>query len=229
MIGRRILIADDEETFLRATADLLRGQGYDCHTAADGMAAADLLRQLEFDLVIADIKMPGNAELELVKSMSELETRIPVLIVTGYPSLESAIQAITLPVAAYLVKPVDFEELLKQVEFSLEGSDLARIQRLEQGLRRTADDLRRLAPSAESPRPARQLTEIEELQELSTREWEVLRCLLDSLGIDGSATRLEISPHTVRNHIKSILRKAQVRSQSELLTKILTGLHGAHP
>jgi DNA-binding response OmpR family regulator len=116
----RILVADDEETFLYSTADLLRREGYECDCVSDGIGAAEALRSNNYDLLIADIKMPGNPQLELIRDLSHTAEGMPVILVTGYPSLRSAIQSIQLPVAAYLVKPVDFSELLARVQISIE-------------------------------------------------------------------------------------------------------------
>jgi PAS domain S-box-containing protein len=116
---RRILIADDEEIFLHTTADLLRRKGYECACAPDATSAANLLRDNRYDLLIADIKMPGNGELEFLHALPRLAPGLPAVVVTAYPSLQSAIQSIQLPVTAYLVKPVAFPELLAQVRTAL--------------------------------------------------------------------------------------------------------------
>jgi len=118
----RLLIADDEETFLCSTVDLLCEQGYTCDGASDGATAVEKLRSGEYDLLIADIKMPGNPELELVQEVSTLAEGMPVILVTGYPSITTAIQSLGLPVMAYLVKPIDFEELLRHVRSGLDRS-----------------------------------------------------------------------------------------------------------
>lgn len=111
----RILIADDEEIFLHSTADLLRREGFECDCVPDADAAVERLRGSSYDLLIADIKMPGNPELELVHQLPKLAPGLPAILVTGYPSLRSAIQSVQLPVVAYLIKPVDLEELLTHV------------------------------------------------------------------------------------------------------------------
>lgn len=111
----RILIADDEETFLYSTADLLRREGYDCDCVPDAGTCMQKLKHNRYDLLIADIKMPGNPELELISDLPRVAEGMPAILVTGYPSRHSAIQAVQLPVVAYLVKPVDFDELLTKV------------------------------------------------------------------------------------------------------------------
>jgi FixJ family two-component response regulator len=116
----RILIADDEETFLHSTADLLRREGFHCDTAADATSATELIRNAAFDLVIADIRMPGNSELQFISELTELASGLPVILVTGYPSLRTAIRSIELLVVAYLIKPVVFQELLDRVRMGTE-------------------------------------------------------------------------------------------------------------
>ncbi len=138
----RILIADDEETFLNSTADLLRKQGYQCDCAPDATSAAELLRANEYDLLIADIKMPGNAKLEFIQELPGIAEGMPVILVTGYPSLGSAIESIQLPVAAYMVKPIEFDELLAQVRRSTETFRVYRAVRTTQ--QRLRDWLKKL-------------------------------------------------------------------------------------
>lgn len=116
----RILMADDELSFLKSTTALLRRQGYECDGVGDAPSAIEKLRAAQYDLLIADIKMPGNMDMDLIKQVPRLAPGMPVIMVTGYPSLESATQSIELPVVAYLVKPLDFDELLRQARIAIE-------------------------------------------------------------------------------------------------------------
>lgn len=122
----RILLADDEETFLLSTADLLRKAGFTCDTARDGHEAIQKLSEEEYDLLIADIKMPGNMDLDLVRNLPAMADGMPVILATGYPSMTSAIQAVQLPVAAYVLKPCDFDELLDKVKACLDQAQTSR-------------------------------------------------------------------------------------------------------
>lgn len=110
-----ILLADDERTFAESTADLLRRDGYTCETVGDGAAARARVAAGPIDLLIADLEMPGNAELELVREVGAANGGLPIIILTGYPSVRSAVACIELPVAAYLVKPVDYARLAAHV------------------------------------------------------------------------------------------------------------------
>jgi DNA-binding response OmpR family regulator len=115
MTRGRILIADDEPTFLESTADLLRREGYEVMTASDGQRALELVVDEQFDLLITDLEMPGNSDLALVRRVAQVRGGLPVIILTGFPSVRSAVASIELPVAAYLTKPVVFADLVVRV------------------------------------------------------------------------------------------------------------------
>ncbi len=112
----RILIADDEEFLLRTTTDVLSREGYECSQSHDAESALKHLKTSVYDLLIADIHMPGNSELELVKELQNIAEGMPVILITGNPSLETATKSIHLPVTAYMTKPLDFEMLLTHVK-----------------------------------------------------------------------------------------------------------------
>jgi DNA-binding NarL/FixJ family response regulator len=132
----RILIDDD--VFLESSVDLLRREGYDCDCVGDIgdiTGAMRLLGENRYDLLIADIKMPGDSELGLIRNMPDLAQRMPVILVTGHPWLGSAIESVRLGVKAYLVKPLDFEELLQEVRVAIGCSQSYRsIQEIKQRL-----------------------------------------------------------------------------------------------
>jgi DNA-binding response OmpR family regulator len=108
----RILIAEDEESFRRPLAELFRREGFECVCAEDAASAAQRLEEGEFDLLISDIHMPGNAGLEFIQRLPEVAAGLPVIVLTGRPTVETAALSVRLPVVAYLLKPPDFNELL---------------------------------------------------------------------------------------------------------------------
>ncbi len=143
----RILLADDEETFLSSTAELLRREGYECETVADGFQAEERASKESFDLLISDLEMPGNSDLQLVRRVAETSGGLPIIIITGYPSTRSAIACIELPVAAYLVKPVLFSELLSRVDSAVKRFRSYRaIESAERRLRDWRREFENLAP-----------------------------------------------------------------------------------
>lgn len=117
--AKRILIADDEPLFLRTTAALLRKEGFECTTAASGMAALEALSTETFDLVLSDLNMPGNFKLELLKEERTKWPEIPLIVVTGAPSIPTAIESVRLGITDYLLKPVKLEDLLSSIRRAL--------------------------------------------------------------------------------------------------------------
>ncbi len=122
-----ILIADDELSFRESTSRLLIREGFDCQCAEDADQALELLKECRFDVLIADIRMPQNTNLRLVREAQKLDREMAVIIVTGFPSAETAITSIGLPVAAYLTKPLDFDELLANVRSAAQASQRWRV------------------------------------------------------------------------------------------------------
>lgn len=115
----RILIADDEPLFLRTTAQLLSKAGYECVVAADGTTALEELMRGPFDLLLSDLNMPGNLKLELLHEGRAKWPSMPLIVVTGAPSLPTAIESVRLGIADYLLKPVKYEDLLSSIRRTL--------------------------------------------------------------------------------------------------------------
>lgn len=111
----RILVADDEPLYLRTTGDLLRKAGYECVCVPNAYAALDALAKERFDLVLSDLNMPGNLKLELLKQGRAQWPSIPLIVITGVPSLPTAIESVRLGIADYLLKPVKYADLLASV------------------------------------------------------------------------------------------------------------------
>lgn len=112
---KRILIADDEPLYLRTTGQLLEKAGYECECVPNADAALDRLRNQSFDLILSDLNMPGNLKLELLQQGRSQWPHIPLIVITGVPSLPTAIESIRLGIADYLLKPVKYEDLLASV------------------------------------------------------------------------------------------------------------------
>jgi len=147
----RILLADDEPTFLNSTADLLRREGYECDTVMDGAAALALAEVRPYDLLITDLEMPGNSDLGLVRQLAATRGGLPVLVITGVPSIRSAIACVELPVAAYLLKPVAFPDLLQRVRSAVARFRMWQtMQQAEKHLTEWRDDYSQLATAPDS-------------------------------------------------------------------------------
>lgn len=107
----RILIADDEHVVLSTLSGLLEVRGFACTCVRSGTEVVAQLRAGEFDVLISDLHMPGNEGLSLIEEVPALVAGLPVVVLTGNPTVETAARAIRLPVVAYLTKPPNFDEL----------------------------------------------------------------------------------------------------------------------
>jgi CheY-like chemotaxis protein/GGDEF domain-containing protein len=123
----RILAVDDQLYFRSFLEELLGEEGYAVETAASGPAAiAALERHPAFDIVISDLIMPGMDGIETVRRIRERWPEKPVIVVTGVGDVRSAVGAMKLGAAEYLLKPIDREELLRAVESVLERQRIRR-------------------------------------------------------------------------------------------------------
>jgi excisionase family DNA binding protein len=108
----RILVVDDEASIRDLLAKTLALAEYDVDTAADAATALSRVRASEYDLLIADLRMPGMDGLALVRQVKGMRAELPVIIITGFSSETSAIEAVNLGVAGYLRKPFRVPEVL---------------------------------------------------------------------------------------------------------------------
>jgi len=121
-LAGRILLADDDADFRLVAWNLLQRAGYECHLAADANQARELLAKQPFDLLVCDIQMPGNTSLELIQGLPQVAQGLPVILLTGHPTVQSAMQSVRLPVVAYLVKPPEPDEFLALVSQAVANS-----------------------------------------------------------------------------------------------------------
>ena len=108
----RVLVVDDEASIRELLSKTLALAEYDVDTAPDGRAAVERMRLGHYDLLIADLKMPGLDGLSLIREAKRLNAEIPVIIITGFSSESSAIEAVNLRVAGYLTKPFRVPQVL---------------------------------------------------------------------------------------------------------------------
>ena len=101
----RILVVDDEASIRDLLSKTLALADYDVDVATDGRSAVERLRMLAYDLLITDLKMPGMDGLGVIREARRLKADLPVIIITGFSTEASAIEAANLGVAGYLTKP----------------------------------------------------------------------------------------------------------------------------
>jgi excisionase family DNA binding protein len=101
----RVLVVDDEATIRDLLSKTLALAEYDVDLAPDGRSALERLRIIPYDLLITDLKMPGVDGLAVIREARRLKADIPVIIITGFSTEASAIEAVNLGVSGYLTKP----------------------------------------------------------------------------------------------------------------------------
>ena len=109
---QRVLVVDDEASIRDLLAKTLALAEYEVDTADDATAALGRVRASEYDLLIADLRMPGMDGLTLIRQVKRIRADLPVIIITGFSSESSAIEALNLGVAGYLRKPFRVPEVL---------------------------------------------------------------------------------------------------------------------
>jgi DNA-binding NtrC family response regulator len=120
----RILVVDDEQIIRDSISFILKKEGYTIEEAANGKIAFDRITEQPFDVVITDIEMPVMKGIELLGKVMQVSPQTLVLIITAYGSLETAIAALRAGASDYILKPLEFDELLIKLKRMLEAKAL---------------------------------------------------------------------------------------------------------
>jgi signal transduction histidine kinase/DNA-binding response OmpR family regulator len=126
----KILVVDDEANVLLTMTSILRQEGYDVDGVADGASALQAIRERYYDLVLTDLNMPGVDGLAVLGEVRKRSPRTVTVMITGYGSTESAIEAVHLGAYEYLLKPTEVADLKQAVKRSLERKRLSEIDTL---------------------------------------------------------------------------------------------------
>ena len=121
----KILVVDDEANVLLTTSSILRHEGYDVDAVADGLSALQAIRARYYDLVLTDLSMPGVDGLAVLAEVRKRSPGTVTVMITGYGSVESAIEAVHLGAYEYLLKPTAVADLKQAVRRSLERKQLS--------------------------------------------------------------------------------------------------------
>jgi len=141
MAGERILVVEDEEGMREFLRILLTKDGYDVVAFEEGASALDSFKDENFHVVITDIKMPGMSGMEVLARVKEIDPSVPVIIMTGHGSMETAIEAVNKDAFAYLLKQARNDEIKQLVKKAVEMRLLQKENRLlKQQLKKNLTD-----------------------------------------------------------------------------------------
>ena len=114
-----ILIVDDEPIVRESIRDWLKDAGYQAETADSGEQALEMIEKQDFSVMILDVRLPGKTGIKVLKEVKALKPQIKTIIITAYPTVEMAAEAMKLGAVDYLVKPVAPDELERLIRETL--------------------------------------------------------------------------------------------------------------
>ena len=120
MPKEKVLIVDDERDVLDLCKRILSTQGYQVTTVNDGYEAIEAANKEKFNLLLTDIKMPGMTGLEIAQKLKEADPEIICVTMTGFATMDSAIQALSLGIDEFILKPFTPKDLSRGISKALE-------------------------------------------------------------------------------------------------------------
>ncbi len=192
-----VLIAEDEDVLRRNLTFILNSSGYSAVSVRSSVDAIASLKKRPFNVVITDLLMPGMGGAELMRYVSENCPETAVIVITAYPSAESAIDAVKKGAVDYFTKPFKTDDILKAVGKAVESHKAVPIH---------WDRLSRMG--------------------ITKREEEMLVLMVEE-GITENveiAERLQIKPATVKQHLENLYGKFRVGSKASLVSAVFKEL-----
>jgi DNA-binding NtrC family response regulator len=192
-----ILIVEDEDILRRNLMFILSSSGHSCFSAKNGMEAVEILGDKRFDIVITDLVMPLKGGEDLVEHIVMNHPETTVIVITAYPSAQSAISALKQGVVDYLTKPFDPDELLSSIKKATEKK------------KEVPFIWEKLKPFG-----------------LTRKEEEILRAMVED-GITENTVlseRFAIKISTVKQHLSNIYGKFDVTNRSSLISAVIKAM-----
>lgn len=113
---KKILIVEDEKVIREFLSKLLVSLNYQVDSACDGLEAIKKIEKNEYSIILSDVKMPNMDGVELLKKVKEINKKIEVILITGFPNIEDAEKSIQLGAYAYTKKPIKIKNLIKLLD-----------------------------------------------------------------------------------------------------------------
>jgi DNA-binding NtrC family response regulator len=118
---KRVLVLDDEDVVCRSYERVLNNAGFEVEKASNGKQALENIENRQYDVMLADLRMPGMDGLQVVRKLRQTHPKMPVIVITGYPSQDTLQEAASLGVADYLTKPVTPDVLTQAAAQAMSG------------------------------------------------------------------------------------------------------------
>lgn len=136
-MGAKVLLVDDEKDFVEVLAERLQNRGFEVRQAFNGEEAINLLNQQDSDVVILDVLMPGKDGVQTLSEIKQLKPLTEVIMLTGYGTIETAIQGMKFGAYDYLMKPTETEDLVVKINkaYKLKSEHEERIRQAESNIK----------------------------------------------------------------------------------------------
>ena len=193
-----ILIVDDEESIRISLKSLFEKENYKAETADSASIALEKLDKSNYDLILTDIMMEEETGIDLLKAINKNYSNTAVLLMTGYASMDTAIEAVRLGALDYLIKPISKETLLFNIGRCLE------INRIKKNQNSTNA-------------PENFLTILPQTKNLTQKEIIVYRHLIAGMPNKSIAEELNVTLPTVKFHLKNIYKKFGINGRAGIL------------
>ena len=194
-----ILLVDDESSMRLTLTMLLKQANHTLAQAATGAAALEKLENHHFDLVLTDLHLDEVSGLDVLRAAKSTNPQTEVIVLTGYGSVESAVEAMKAGAIDYLTKPIDSEHL---------------VQSVRETMRRDVH----LGAVTDGYRPV----EVRGFAQLTPREREVLQLITNGQSNKEAGRELGISPRTIEVHRARVMEKLGARNTADLMRIVLT-------
>ena len=119
--GHKVLVVDDDLEMCGMLSDVLKEEGFFVTTTGDSLEASKILKREEFDVLVTDLKMKGLKGLDLLEGVNKVAPMTPVIIITAFGTIESAIKAMKMGAYDYITKPFQMDEIVLTVRKALEN------------------------------------------------------------------------------------------------------------
>ena len=198
MKKKSILVVDDEESIRISLKRMLEKENFQVTTAENGSLALKKLANHPYDLVLTDIMMGDISGLKLLENIKEKYSGVLVLLMTGYSSIETSIDALRLGASDYILKPCSKNKILSSIRNAIKKGNPYKNKKTSEDIN---DSLKVL--SGQKP--------------LTQKEQLVCKYLLLGLKSDEMATKLDVTLPTIKFHLKNIYSKLGIKGRREIV------------
>jgi DNA-binding NarL/FixJ family response regulator len=202
-----ILIVDDEESIRVSLENIFKKEGYNVKVSSNGLMALEMIQNDHYDVIFSDIMMDDMNGVELLRKSKNISPEIVFLLMTGYANLDTAIEAVRLGAADYLVKPCSKKTLLESIARCLENNTKAQEQK------------------GFTLHQKKDAYILQETSCFTKRELQVYELMISGMSDKSIAKEIAVTVPTVKFHLRNIYRKKNVTGRRGIL-KIISSSKG---